>query len=500
MNKQTIIALLLVFYALTAQAVDERHFHRGDAVLKGRIQNKPKDEWNALSVQINNLFTDEEQIFSIPVAADGTFESVIPLPHSQGVLVMDVANVFLSIGDTVEVTKDALLEDDDVAFGGNSFSTTINKLWPSLKKQYFGEEKLFIYHLQKEKIPAWKEKMVSYIDRIIADIEAERLPVPVGTSDFAKEVLGASLLAEPFLAIMDNYRYNMTPEGTLYITNFSDAKLDEYYDFLAAREKWLLDNPAMLLIVDHSDILINRVEFYMMMDIAFMRYGKTTEFKRNDHAGYYQLAAQNIKSRYNLKEIGFLEQIVLCHDVFEEGHLEEDFSPDEFSSFFAAIIPLITSPIVAHQALERYRQYVISREGKLPETATATPEADAVFQRIIEPYKGNALYVDFWGMGCGPCRAGMLEEREKVEQMKDQPVRFLYICDEKVSPRDQSERWMKENNIKGEHIYVTHEEWKLLSAKFQFSAIPFQTAFDKDGNVVTRQYLDKYFYEVMKSE
>jgi hypothetical protein len=97
-----------------------------------------------------------------------------------------------------------------------------------------------------------------------------------------------------------------------------------------------------------------------------------------------------------------------------------------FAAHFAAAIPLITNPIVAHHATELYRQYVISREGQPVQTVSQTPEADALFQRIIEPYKGNGLYIDFWDWGCGSCRTGMLDEREKVERMKDLPVRFLH--------------------------------------------------------------------------
>ena len=78
--------------------------------------------------------------------------------------------------------------------------------------------------------------------------------------------------------------------------------------------------------------------------------------------------------------------------------------------------------------------------------------------------------------------------------MKDKPVRFLYICDETDRSREVAERWMAENNIKGEHIYVTHEEWKYLSTKFQFSAIPFATAVDKDGNLTTKKELDNAYY------
>ena len=51
---------------------------------------------------------------------------------------------------------------------------------------------------------------------------------------------------------------------------------------------------------------------------------------------------------------------------------------------------------------------------------------------------------------------------------------------------------MTENNIKGEHIYITHDEWNLLSAKFQFAGPPFSTGVDKDGNIVPVSEINKY--------
>lgn len=59
-------------------------------------------------------------------------------------------------------------------------------------------------------------------------------------------------------------------------------------------------------------------------------------------------------------------------------------------------------------------------------------KGDSIFQRIIEPYKGNVLYVDFWEMSCGPCRAGMLAMRDEVKANKDKPVKYLYVTVEQL--------------------------------------------------------------------
>ena len=477
MKRLTISILLLAFVTFAGYAIDNSHFQPGTAVLKGRILNKPADEWNVLSVVIYNVFTDEEeQVLAIPVAADGSFESRIPLPYSQSIKVRDVDFMFLAVGDTLEMTKDAKLEDEEgVTFVGNTISANINRLWPKLRKHYFGEGNLFTKGLTREEIPAWKKKMVKQLDSVIADIEGDRLPLPAGTSAFEKEVLAANLLSEPFMAIMENYRYNMTT-GPLY--NINKDELSEYYDFLADREQWLLDNPAMLFVISTPSTFVNRIRNYTMIDIHF-----APKVAGESKAAYYQRVSQIVTERYGLKNIGFMQQLILSQDVFYEDRMNEESDPDVLAEYFAGIIPLISNPIVAQHALDRYRQYVKQREGKAIETATAMPEADAVFQRIIEPYRGNTLFIHFWGMTCKPCRAEMLGEREKVEQMKDQPVRFLYICDEKESPRERTEKWLNENNIKGEHIFLKHEEWLLLNAKLQFNATPFSIVVDSAGNI-----------------
>ena len=228
MNKKSIITLILAVVAtISARAINEYHFNSGTAVLKGRILNKPADEWNIISVIIQNAFTDEDaQVLTIPVAADGSFERSIPLPYSQSIKVEDVDFMFLAVGDTLELTKDAKLVDEKgVTFVGNTMSANINRLWPKIRTHYFGEDKLLIKGLTKDKIPAWKKQMVKQMDRVIADIEGDRLPLPAGTSAFEKEVLGASLLSEPLMAIMENYRYNMTTGGLYSIKKMSWAHI-----------------------------------------------------------------------------------------------------------------------------------------------------------------------------------------------------------------------------------------------------------------------------------
>ena len=60
MVKPSILTILLALVCTTVSAIDEYQFHSGTAVLKGRILNKPSDEWNIVSVRAYDLFTEKE--------------------------------------------------------------------------------------------------------------------------------------------------------------------------------------------------------------------------------------------------------------------------------------------------------------------------------------------------------------------------------------------------------------------------------------------------------
>ena len=517
MKKLLLSTALFTLIAMTAQAIDEYQFHKGTAVLKGRILNKPAKKWTTLSITTYNHFIDKERMVSIPVNDDGSFEAAIALPHSQSVYLDDVGYVFLAVGDTLELTKDASKQYmEGVTFGGHSTSTHINRLWPEVKKHYLGDEPLGMRDLSTEEIPAWKQKMVKQMDAIIADMEADKLPLPAGTDSYEKEVLGASVLAKPFLEVMHVFRNNMTT-----------LKANEYYDFVSDRERWLLDTPAMLFAIESPGHVFSYTSLCLMLDVSWganslrlepkfddpadiqtykhdfvlpssfdaKRHSKLLALRKDSlftMADYFRTTTQATLKRFHLKQMDFMLQMSLCRYIFDEVRLD-DITADRMAANFAAVMPYFKHSAVAHHALEAYRQFVITSEGKVEQTASLSPEGDAIFERIIAPYKGYALYVDFWGMSCGPCRTNMLNEREKVEKMKNLPVRFLYICDETDRPREMAEQWLTENNIKGEHIFVTHEEWKHLATKFQFSAIPFATAVDKDGNLTTQKELNNTY-------
>ena len=142
---------------------------------------------------------------------------------------------------------------------------------------------------------------------------------------------------------------------------------------------------------------------------------------------------------------------------------------------------------VAQNIVEEYRKFVKATETAAEDTGNNwTEEQTTLWNKIVSPYKGNTLFLDFWGMSCGPCRSGMMSQKKLVEEMKDEKVKFLYITTE--DQKSSAEKWMTENNIKGEHVYITKNEWKQFETMINFTAIPRGALVSKEGKLIEQDF------------
>ena len=309
------------------------------------------------------------------------------------------------------------------------------------------------------------------------------LPELEGCSPLASDILRTFILSQ-HLEHICRY-YNLTdldnPDRGAY--------WQQYFSFLAPREKYLLDNP--LLMISADEFFFNYVEVSVMRPlyttaskglILPVDYNSETAImlageKHNSIYEAKKLAMNELHDRLHISPTNFCTQVSMLRELFNMlKWFKDDY--DMASESVSNTMPFITHPALIRRALLTYREYVKENELKVVEDKPLT-KGDSIFQRIIEPYKGNVLYVDFWQMSCGPCRGGMLDMRDEVEANKDKPVKYLYITDD--TP-ENCRSFLEPNNIQGEHIHITRSEWGYLQEKFQFSAIPFVLLFDKQGN------------------
>lgn len=541
MNKQAILTLLLALVAMAGQAklkpkvittlrgypsgtIDEYHFHAGKAVVRGRFVNRAEHSFSTFNVTGTDQFSNQEFIRTINIEADGSFLELISLPHSGWVNFdgADIPPAFIAVGDTLEIQVDGSV--NEVKLSGSGATGEVNSVWPQLETQFASKETQTPWEaMNREFMLEWKNRKVRELDRIASAIDADTIAALKDCSNYAKDVLKTSLLAMPLeqmLVAVHQWRWRTRnedgkPNPALTITS------DSFFDFLSARQSYLMDNPLMIFAADGSGV-INNMEFFVLNAYLFLannmeRWSKSTDsdelgnYKENfvlphnydpalhlemlefdkghllSVADYYAMCSDSIRSRFKLDHTGFMMQLSLLHRVLDfdfEG--SDGWFLTRKAEELAGAIPQFTASSICHHAVDVYRRFVIEREGNARMEASVSTPGDSLFQSLKDKYAGNVIYMDFWGIGCGPCRMGMLQQRTLVDKYNDSPVRFLYICNEKDSPREPSQKFLTDNGIQGEHLFLSSDEWNLLTNKFQFNAIPFTLLIDRNGNIVEK--------------
>ena len=170
------------------------------------------------------------------------------------------------------------------------------------------------------------------------------------------------------------------------------------------------------------------------------------------------------------------------YSLVSQQQQNENFRLDLFAEM-TRLLPYVGTPYLTGRIVRAYEEAssVVIRPVEKDEPRT---KADDYFDELIAPYRGYVLYIDFWGTGCAPCRQGMVEARQTVEELKDSKIKFLYITSEGISPLAAYDRFLSERRIQGERLRLSDDRWNLLCTKFDIYGIPHCVVVDKQGRVV----------------
>lgn len=446
--------------------------HGGEVVIKGRIISADpqvaKQFEGRISAIMRNYIVHKEKTTLFDIKEDGTFSLNLQVPYPMYLLVYPMAEVYACPGDTVDVTIDTTKpnREEGIILDGTGLSGEVSKLTRKIRKKYcdFSAD----YNQSSERanptpdsLLKWKDMLVTRLDEMICRINAG-LPELEGCSPMASDIIRTYIVVEYMEHICDYYD---TPdeEGFDYEKFWQD-----YFSFTASRERYLLDNP--LLMISANTFFFNRIEYSLMRPFNIYSPGPV-------YGSDEKTAMNTIHEKLNLSPTDFTAQVCVLRRLVN-WELKNTADNHEYAAdIVGKKFSVITHPELMRQGVLAYRQHIKDNELKVVEEKPMT-KADSIFQRIIEPYKGNVLYVDFWEMSCGPCRGLMLNMRDEVDANKDKPVKYLYITDD---TEERCRPFLEPNDIKGEHIHITRSEWGYLQEKFQFSGIPYHFILDKNG-------------------
>ena len=153
---------------------------------------------------------------------------------------------------------------------------------------------------------------------------------------------------------------------------------------------------------------------------------------------------------------------------------------ESVSNMYPLYLSALTHPYIRQKAEEFYQARMSQTELTLP--LPEGPGAE-IIRNVIAKYSGRYLIIDFWGMGCGPCRAAIQSSKAlRAEIAKRDDVKLIFIAGERTTEgSDAYKKYVAEWLADEETVCVTNADFRRLQELLEFSGIPHYETFTPDG-------------------
>lgn len=473
-------------------------FRRDSVWLQGYLHGyTPQAGFGAGMVYTEDELKRKDYPTAVPIAADGSFRCKFPVQHPimQNVNLRDAfVSFYAEPGDTVTLYIDM----DDLKKLEQDYH------YPMPRSAYMGRTAQLSY-LAKEidvkfsypstKLGNWMRTLTptQFLEemkplRAERTQKADELCQRYAPSKKAVTLIRNQMAIETGTFLLDflkNRKYIYAEDTTN--TALKAKPEPSYYDFLKTMP---LDDEA-LLINYQTDIFINRFEYMDTLRTMVFRfsylYGETDkdgkEINEQTVDSLTVNALENlVNSLCGTKQAPLLWQIATTRDLKPELRIcnNDELAAQKVRNRMHTLRhPYMQQ--VAEEMLEEHRAAAKRTAYNLPNTKVAD-----LFRRLIAPYQGMVLFVDFWATSCGPCRAGIQQTANLREQYRNHPeFKFIYITSEAESP-EAAYRDYVEKNLKGEVSYRLNDtDYKYMRELFGFNGIPHYVVVEKDGSICT---------------
>jgi peroxiredoxin len=439
---------------------------------------------------------------SAPLDKNGTFSKTIPLTHllDFGIIINDnPIRAFAVPGDTLELFWDAKDFDKKFRFTAqNPWRTKELELVRELDKKYLKayfevEEVLYTKNISDsakyERVkklfeaqvqnaltyPVTKNSTKIFYDiyfRFLKSFDQARLLSKYDLS--FKDVLSAKVV-DSIKASNSLFRSDTSKEKVLanaYVKGMSNGTRNVQMLGLLNIDRTILDESKFYLSSAYRDFIFDHVRLW----------------RQKPFAGYMVLGPHEQEDNFTLDDCylgaAFLNDVSVIKDwylakaiMFGFGSYSFKGSDEAYKQFF----PQIQTPIFRDTLQHFYQNIQRLRPGN---AAPAFKLKDANGKDVsLSDLKGKVVYIDFWGVYCGPCIYDIKNYATKLhEKYKEKDVVFVNICVD-VDPKEWKENIMK-LNLDG--INLLAEGWTEhpVCKAYNVNAIPHYVIIDQEGKIV----------------
>ena len=216
------------------------------------------------------------------------------------------------------------------------------------------------------------------------------------------------------------------------------------------------DNPLMML-NNQFPFLVNRVQYAQpAMQAYFGTVGQ------NQLINYYAIMREMLGSKDNT----LMAQLCVYQQMLTEFR-----NIPTVESKYTTVSNTFTHPYVKAKADEFYHRTMAQTELSAPLPDMPMTE---LIRSLCAKYPGRILIIDFWGMGCGPCRGAIQASKElRAEIGKRDDVKLVFIAGERTTEgSDAYKKYVAEWLADEETVCVTNTDFTRLQELFRFGGIP----------------------------
>lgn len=156
---------------------------------------------------------------------------------------------------------------------------------------------------------------------------------------------------------------------------------------------------------------------------------------------------------------------------------------ESVSNMYPLYLSMFTHPYIRQKAEEFYQAQMAQKE-----LASPLPEGPGaeIIRDVLDKYPGRYVMIDFWGMGCGPCRAAIQSSKAlRAEIAKRDDVKLIFLAGERTAEGSEAyHKYVTEWLAGEETVCVSNADFRRLQELLEFSGIPHYETFTPDGRRV----------------